>query len=139
MASAISYLVILSNFMGEDVCHPDDSCLASLPKPYSRVACYPLQQAVLNDNAQVDKGENARLSSFVGAIAIADLVKTTLGPKGQMLHVQTAALSRSQRGSSDARFVSVDRDGAITVSPMFSPHFVYNVFIRDGQDLAIRG
>lgn len=42
-----------------------------------------LLQAVLNDNAQVDKGDNARLSSFVGAIAIADLVKTTLGPKGQ--------------------------------------------------------
>jgi T-complex protein 1 subunit beta len=30
----------------------------------------------------VDKGEGARMSSFVGAIAIADLVKTTLGPKG---------------------------------------------------------
>ncbi len=43
-------------------------------------------QAVLNDNAQVDKGDNARLSSFVGAIAIADLVKTTLGPKGQLAH-----------------------------------------------------
>lgn len=28
------------------------------------------------------KGENARLSSFIGAIAVADLVKTTLGPKG---------------------------------------------------------
>ena len=28
------------------------------------------------------QGENARLSSFVGAIAIADMVKTTLGPKG---------------------------------------------------------
>ncbi|RYG55440.1 hypothetical protein EON66_05300 [archaeon] len=28
------------------------------------------------------QGENARMSSFVGAIAIADLVKTTLGPKG---------------------------------------------------------
>ena len=28
------------------------------------------------------QGENARLSSYVGAIAIADLVKTTLGPKG---------------------------------------------------------
>ena len=41
-------------------------------------------QAVLNDNAQVDKGDNARLSSFVGAIAIADLVKTTLGPKGNL-------------------------------------------------------
>ena len=29
-----------------------------------------------------DQGENARLSSFVGAIAIADLIKTTLGPAG---------------------------------------------------------
>lgn len=43
------------------------------------------RQAVLNDNAQVDKGDNARLSSFVGAIAIADLVKSTLGPKGGYL------------------------------------------------------
>jgi len=39
-------------------------------------------EAVLNEEAQVDKGENARLSSFVGAIAVADLVKSTLGPKG---------------------------------------------------------
>ncbi len=28
------------------------------------------------------QGENARFVSFMGAIAIADLVKTTLGPKG---------------------------------------------------------
>jgi T-complex protein 1 subunit beta len=27
-------------------------------------------------------GENARLSSFVGAMALGDLVKSTLGPKG---------------------------------------------------------
>ena len=33
-------------------------------------------------SAQVEKGENARMASFVGALAIADLVKTTLGPKG---------------------------------------------------------
>ena len=39
-------------------------------------------QAVLDDQTQVDKGENARMASFVGALAIADLVKTTLGPKG---------------------------------------------------------
>eukprot|EP00616_Rhizochromulina_sp_CCMP1243_P000705 CAMPEP_0118962500 /NCGR_PEP_ID=MMETSP1173-20130426/819_1 /TAXON_ID=1034831 /ORGANISM="Rhizochromulina marina cf, Strain CCMP1243" /LENGTH=528 /DNA_ID=CAMNT_0006910775 /DNA_START=41 /DNA_END=1627 /DNA_ORIENTATION=- len=39
-------------------------------------------EAVLNAEAQVDKGENARMSSFVGAIAVADLVKSTLGPKG---------------------------------------------------------
>jgi hypothetical protein len=41
-----------------------------------------LRQAIVNSNAEVTKGESARMSSFVGAIAIADLVKTTLGPKG---------------------------------------------------------
>ena len=40
---------------------------------------------VLNEGAQEEKGEMARLSSFVGAIAIADLVKSTLGPKGMVL------------------------------------------------------
>jgi T-complex protein 1 subunit beta len=39
---------------------------------------------VLNQQAQEEKGEMARLSSFVGAIAVADLVKTTLGPKGMV-------------------------------------------------------
>ena len=39
-------------------------------------------ESVVSAQAEVTKGENARMSSFVGAIAIADLVKTTLGPKG---------------------------------------------------------
>jgi len=39
---------------------------------------------VLSQQAQEEKGEMARLSSFVGAIAVADLVKTTLGPKGMV-------------------------------------------------------
>jgi len=58
----------------------------------------------LNDMAQVDKGDNARLSSFVGAIAIADLVKTTLGPKGMDKILQSI-------GSRDGK-VSVTNDGA---------------------------
>ncbi|CAG0920628.1 unnamed protein product [Notodromas monacha] len=37
---------------------------------------------VLNYGADDEKAEVARLSSFVGAIAIGDLVKSTLGPKG---------------------------------------------------------
>ena len=41
-----------------------------------------MEGAILESEATVDKGENARMSSFIGAIAIADLVKTTLGPKG---------------------------------------------------------
>ena len=37
---------------------------------------------VFDENASADAGELARMQSFVGAIAVADLVKTTLGPKG---------------------------------------------------------
>lgn len=37
---------------------------------------------VLKGEATEEKGEMARLTSFVGAMAVADLVKTTLGPKG---------------------------------------------------------
>lgn len=38
---------------------------------------------ILKENAEEEKAEIARLSSFVGAIAIGDLVKSTLGPKGK--------------------------------------------------------
>lgn len=38
--------------------------------------------SILNAEADEEKAEVARLSSFIGAIAIGDLVKTTLGPKG---------------------------------------------------------
>lgn len=37
---------------------------------------------ILQGGATEDRGEMARMQSFVGAIAVADLVKTTLGPKG---------------------------------------------------------
>ncbi|GES86679.1 T-complex protein 1 subunit beta [Rhizophagus clarus] len=37
---------------------------------------------IFKDEATEERAENARLSSFVGAIAIGDLVKSTLGPKG---------------------------------------------------------
>ena len=39
-------------------------------------------QGVLQQGATEEKGDTARLQSFVGAIAIGDLVKSTLGPKG---------------------------------------------------------
>merc|ERR1712000_797264 len=29
-----------------------------------------------------ERGENARMSNFVGAVALTDLMRTTLGPKG---------------------------------------------------------
>lgn len=46
--------------------------------------------AVLKENASEQRGENARLSSFIGALAITDLVKTTLGPKGMDKIIQSA-------------------------------------------------
>ena len=50
------------------------------------------------------QGENARLSSFIGAISIADLVKTTLGPKGMDKILQ--------RISEHDQSISVTNDGA---------------------------
>lgn len=53
--------------------------------------------------AQEAKGEQARMSSIVGALAISDLVKSSLGPKGMDKILQSVS-----RGNS----VSVTNDGA---------------------------
>lgn len=52
-----------------------------------------------------EKGEHARLSSFVGATAVADLVKTTLGPKGMDKILQSI-------GERDRKKVVFTNDGA---------------------------
>ena len=52
--------------------------------------------------ATEEKGENARLASFVGALALGDLVKSTLGPKGMNKILQSMS-------SGD---VNVTNDGA---------------------------
>ncbi|RPB24863.1 T-complex protein 1 subunit beta [Terfezia boudieri ATCC MYA-4762] len=46
---------------------------------------------IFEEGVQEEKGENARLSAFVGAIAVGDLVKTTLGPKGMDKILQSAS------------------------------------------------
>jgi T-complex protein 1 subunit beta len=45
---------------------------------------------IFQDDVTEEKGENARLSAFVGAIAVGDLVKSTLGPKGMDKILQSA-------------------------------------------------
>lgn len=37
---------------------------------------------ILKQEGQEQRGELARIQAYVGAIAVADLIKTTLGPKG---------------------------------------------------------
>ncbi|KMZ58011.1 T-complex protein 1 subunit beta [Zostera marina] len=58
---------------------------------------------LLKDEATEEKGERARMSSFVGGMAIADLVKTTLGPKGM-----DKILQSTRRGQN----ITVTNDGA---------------------------
>lgn len=50
---------------------------------------------IYGDDVIEEKGENARLSAFVGAIAVGDLVKTTLGPKGMDKILQSAYVEES--------------------------------------------
>ncbi|CDW58898.1 T complex protein 1 subunit beta [Trichuris trichiura] len=60
---------------------------------------------ILEPAVEEEKGEEARLSSFIGAMAIGDLLKSTLGPKGM-----DKILVSSQPGSGDQ--VKVTNDGA---------------------------
>jgi T-complex protein 1 subunit beta len=58
---------------------------------------------IFGDQATEERGENARLSAFVGAIAVGDLVKSTLGPKG---------MDKLLQSSSDVDRSLVTNDGA---------------------------
>ncbi|KAK3164890.1 hypothetical protein QOZ80_1AG0026130 [Eleusine coracana subsp. coracana] len=60
-------------------------------------------QRVLKDDAIEEKGERARLASFVAAMAVQDLLKTTLGPKGMDKILQSTG-----RGQN----ITVTNDGA---------------------------
>jgi len=76
-----------------------------------------MEQAYMNDGTQMDKGDNARMSSFVGAIAIADLVKTTLGPKGmdkilQRVSQQDQSISVTNDGATILKAVNIDNPAA---------------------------
>ena len=53
-------------------------------------------QQILNQAAVEEKGEIARLASFVGALAVSDLVKSTLGPKGMDKILQSMVRARLQ-------------------------------------------
>ncbi|KAH8115709.1 chaperonin Cpn60/TCP-1 family [Phellopilus nigrolimitatus] len=46
---------------------------------------------IFGDEATEERAESARLSSFVGALALGDLVKSTLGPKGMNKILQSAS------------------------------------------------
>jgi len=69
------------------------------------MALNPVQ--IYKAGAQEERAETARLSSFVGAIAVGDLVKSTLGPKG----MDKILLNPSGAGRGEP-LVTVTNDGA---------------------------
>ncbi len=60
---------------------------------------------ILKQEASDDKDEFARMQSFVGAIAVADIVKTTLGPKGMDKILQSTDENKRH-------IITVTNDGA---------------------------
>ncbi|CAK94757.1 unnamed protein product (macronuclear) [Paramecium tetraurelia] len=68
---------------------------------------------VLKDEATEHKGEMARLQSFVGAIAVADLVKTTLGPKGM------DKILKPTGPGQEMTHITVTNDGATILKSMY--------------------
>ena len=75
---------------------------------------------VMSNESSVDKGEQARMNAFVGAIAIADLVKSTLGPKGMDKILQ----SISDRGK-----IEVTNDGATILKSLHVSNAAAKVLI----------
>jgi len=85
------------------------------------------QHKIMKEGTQEEKGEYARMSSFVGAMAIADLVKTTLGPKGMDKILQS--MGRGQA-------VTVTNDGATILKSIYvdNPAAKVLVDISKAQD-----
>ncbi|XP_042325764.1 T-complex protein 1 subunit beta isoform X1 [Sceloporus undulatus] len=74
-----------------------------LPRPARKASMSLAPVNIFKAGADEERAETARLSSFVGAIAIGDLVKSTLGPKG----MDKILLSTGREGT-----VTVTNDGA---------------------------
>ncbi|GJD12329.1 T-complex protein 1 subunit beta [Galdieria sulphuraria] len=69
---------------------------------------------VLKRDTSEEKGEEARMSSFIGALALCDLVKTTLGPKGMDKILQSASgdIIVTNDGATILKSVSIDNAAA---------------------------
>lgn len=89
-------------------------------------------EGVVSSNAEVTKGESARMSSFVGAIAIADLVKATLGPKGMDKILQSVSDPNNMK-------ITITNDGATILQsvPVENPAAKVLVEIAKIQDETI--
>lgn len=76
---------------------------------------------VLREGASQEKGERARLMNIMGAIAVADIVKTTLGPKG---------MDKILQGMDRGQMVRVTNDGATILKSLFMDNPAAKILIN---------
>ncbi|KAJ2999153.1 T-complex protein 1 subunit beta [Globomyces sp. JEL0801] len=79
---------------------------------------------IFQENATEERAENARLASFVGAIAVGDLVKSTLGPKG---------MDKILQSLSDNKNVMVTNDGATILKSIALDNAAAKVLVQDDE------
>ena len=84
-------------------------------------------------NSGEEKNEQSRLSSFVGAIAVADLVKSTLGPKGMDKILQPM----SDEGGNNK--IQITNDGATILNSVYIDNGAAKILvdISKTQDLVV--
>eukprot|EP00923_Selenidium_pygospionis_P000832 GHVN01001290.1.p1 GENE.GHVN01001290.1~~GHVN01001290.1.p1 ORF type:complete len:531 (+),score=58.28 GHVN01001290.1:210-1802(+) len=78
--------------------------------------------SVLREGGEENKGEEARLQYFVGAIAIGDMIKTTLGPRGMDKILQPIGIDRMSR-------TTITNDGATILRSMWLDNPAANILI----------
>ena len=82
---------------------------------------------IFGDQVTEERGENARMSAFVGAIAVGDLVKSTLGPKGMDKLLQSAS-------NQDSSLVTNDGATILKLIPFDNPAAKVLVNLAKVQD-----
>ncbi|KAH7933884.1 hypothetical protein HPB49_018821 [Dermacentor silvarum] len=91
---------------------------------------------ILKGEAEEEKAETARLSSFVGAIAIGDLMKSTLGPKGMdkilMCQGRQDKVEVTNDGATILKAVGVDNPAAKILVGTSTPPLSDNQHSRQG-------
>ncbi|KAH7825197.1 chaperonin containing TCP1, group II (cytosolic) [Monocercomonoides exilis] len=76
---------------------------------------------ILRQGASEDKAENARMSNFVGAIAVKDLVKSTLGPKG---------MDKIMQSTTNPKEITITNDGATILKSLASDNAAAKILIN---------
>ena len=91
-----------------------------------------LKMPTVTDSGE-EKNEQSRLSSFVGAIAVADLVKSTLGPKGMDKILQPM----SDEGGNNK--IQITNDGATILNSVYIDNGAAKILvdISKTQDLVV--